>query len=165
MKVTWRPVRIEHQPKTKVPGAIATQTKGGGNSFAKGNIRAVGNRNRSLVRLRPEGHLIARSEPPSLGVVRKRGAHKDVQSTNLFRASKAKPIIKSNHQMYIVDSGVSLLRIRQSSLISQGRKSIRTTRRDLAIQTVVRVTTKAKGYIQELGTYWHGKLIEDSPSR
>ena len=57
--------------------------------------------------------------------------------------------------------------MRESSVTSQERQSIRKTKSYLEIRTanvVVRSTKDAKVYFQELGTYSYVKLVEDSPS-
>ena len=56
--------------------------------------------------------------------------------------------------MFIANSGASLHTMRESSLTSQMHTA----------SGIVRSANVAKIYIQELGTYLHVKLVEDSPS-
>ena len=104
------------------------------------------------------------------------GSYTDVYSTIFFKRysptkeqaniSKAKPTIKSNDRMYIVDSGASLLLM--GKVPSMPRKeNIRNIKDYWKIQTangIVRSTKEAKVHIQKLGTYLYVKLVEDFPS-
>ena len=74
-------------------------------------------------------------------------------------ASKSKAIIKSIGMMYIVDSGASSYKVKESSFLSlflrrKGKHSHRPKS----------IWKKARVYIQELGTQFSVKLMEDSPS-
>ena len=69
--------------------------------------------------------------------------------------------------MRIVNCRAYLHMMVKSSLIGQERKNIRNREDNLEIQTangIVRSTKEAKVFIQELGTYFYAKLVEDYPS-
>ena len=104
------------------------------------------------------------------------GAHADVHTTNFFKGyspidesstSKPKSIIKSKERMYIVDRGASLHVMGASCAPQETAKPYEQTNNDFEVQTasgIVRSAQEARVYIQEFGTHFYVKLVEDSLS-